>query len=213
MRTGLKAPSPGLVMGVIALIVAMSGVAFAAGKIGGKDIESGAVKASKIKDGAVKEKKLANGAVTADKIGAGAVGNGALADGAVTTSKLDPSERSEAFTAKHLQVNLPGGVDTVAIQTTLPTGNFAVTVSGEVGNSSSAVNSIECDLLDANNPLAESLSATTASNTFQDTISLTGVTDGGVVRLSCNPDGGAAIRAMVLTAVRVGSVTSLESTP
>ncbi len=105
MKTGSRLPSPGLIVGLIALLVAMSGVAFAAGKIGGSDIKSGAIKASKIKDGAVKEKKLANGAVTADKIAPGAVGSGAIADEAVTTSKLDPSERSEAFASSHSQVS------------------------------------------------------------------------------------------------------------
>ena len=213
MKTGSRLPSPGLIVGLIALLVAMSGVAFAAGKIGGKDIKSGAIKASRIKDGAVKEKKLANGAVTADKIAPGAVGSGAIADEAVTTSKLDPSERSEAFASSHSQVSLPSATDTVAIQATLPTGNFVMTVSAEIGNSSGAANSVACDLLDANNPVASSITALTSLNTFQDSISLTGVSDGGIVRLRCNPDAGAAIRNLVLTAVRVGSVETLPSTP
>lgn len=213
MRPAVRMPSPGMIVAVIALIAAMSGVAFAAAKIGGKDIKAGAIKTSKIKDGAVKEKKLGSGAVTADKIAAGAVGNAALADGAVTTSKLDPSERSEAFTSNHAQVSLPGSTDTVAIQTTLPTGNFVMTVSAQIGNSSGAANSVTCDLLDANNPVATSITALTSTNTFQDTISLTGASDGGVVRLRCSPDLGASVRNLSLTAIRVGSVSSLESTP
>ena len=93
------------------------------------------------------------------------------------------------------------------------TGNFVMTVSAQIGNSSGAANSVTCDLLDANNPVATSITALPSTNTFQDTISLTGASDGGVVRLRCSPDLGASVRNLSLTAIRVGSVSSLESTP
>lgn len=224
MRKRLQSPSPSMIVALIALVVSMTGVAVAANQIGGKDIKRNAIKTSKIKDAAVTTNKIRDAAVTAAKLAPGTIPSNSLADGAVTTTKLadgavttaklDPSERSEAFTASHGQITLPPATDTVAIQVTLPTpGNFVVTVTSQIGNNSGAANFVGCTLLDANNPLASSVSRTDATNTFQDTISLTGVSDGGVVRLSCNPDAGASARNLVLTAVRVNTVTSLTSTP
>jgi hypothetical protein len=260
---------------LIALVVAMSGVAVAAkGTIGGKDIKKNAIKTSKIKDGAVTGPKIAKGAVeaanlapgaipassladgsvttpklangaattakiaddavtateladggvgtpaladggvTAAKLADGAVTGAKLADGAVTTAKLDPSERSEGFTAKHTAaVSLATGTDTVAIQTTLPTpGDYLFTISAELG-SVGATTSVSCDLLDANNPVASAI-VPMATGQFAPSISLTGASDGGIVRLRCTPSPGAGqARNLFFSAVRVGSVTPLASTP
>ena len=209
-----KIPSPAMIVALLALVVATSGVAYAAGKIGGKDIKAQAIKTSKIKDGAVTDKKLRNGAVTADKLAPGAVSPSVIADGSITAAKLEPGERSQAFTASHGQVSLPSATDTVAIQTSLPVpGNYVMTVSGLIGNATGAANFVSCQLLDANNPLATSGTALTGSATFQQTISLTGVSDGGTVRLSCNPNAGAAIKELRLTATRVNTVETLTATP
>ena len=212
-----------MVVAMLALLMSLGGAAYAGNKIGSGKIKPNAIKTSKIKNGAVTDSKLATGAVTADKIAPGAIPSNSiadgsvtsakLADGAVTTAKLDPSERSEGFTSSHAQVALPGGADTVAIQATLPTGNFAFTISGEFGNASGAANFIACDLLDANNPAATGSVSTTNLNTFQSTLSLTGVSDGGIVRLRCNPTGAAQVRNLRLTAVKVATVTTLTSTP
>jgi hypothetical protein len=56
-------PSPAMVVAVIALIVAISGTAYAAGKIGTKKIKNNAISTQKIKDNAVTGSKLATGAV------------------------------------------------------------------------------------------------------------------------------------------------------
>jgi hypothetical protein len=86
MRHKLR-PSPALVISVISLVVAMSGLAWAAVKIDTPQIKRGAVTAKKIAGGAVGSGKLAPGAVEADK----------LADGAVETAKLAPSARGVAL--------------------------------------------------------------------------------------------------------------------
>ncbi len=75
-------------------------------------------------------------------------------------------------------------------------------MTAQLGNNAAALNSVACDLLDGNNPLASSTTALAAQATFQATISLTGVSDGGTVRLRCNPDNGASARNLVLTATR-----------
>jgi hypothetical protein len=86
----------------LALFVALSGVAVAAGlpnnSIGTKKLKNGAVTAKKLRreavgnhklaPGAVSASKLANGAVTAAKLANGAVHSGALANGAVINSKI-----------------------------------------------------------------------------------------------------------------------------
>ena len=99
--------------------------------------------------------KIAPGAIPSNSIGDGSVTSAKLADGAVTTAKLDPSERSEGFTSSHVQVALPANTDTVAMQATLPTGNFVFTIGGEFGASSANVTPIACTLLDANSPVAD----------------------------------------------------------
>ncbi len=234
MRKRIGRPSPAMVVAMTALVVALAGSAYAAVKIGGKNIKPNAIKTSKIKNGAVTGPKLAAGAVSAAnlapgaipansladgsvttaKIGDGAVTTAKIGDGAVTAAKLDPNERADAFTSSHGQVSLPTAVETTAMQTALPVpGNYVLTVSGEIGNASGAANFIACSLLDANDPLASSGSATTNSNTFQDSISLTGISDGGTVRLRCTPDANAQIRNLELNAIRVNTVTQLTSTP
>jgi hypothetical protein len=86
----------------LALFVALSGVAVAAGlaknSVGPKQLKKGAVTAKKIRreavgnrklaPGAVSASKLANGAVTAGKLANGAVHSGALANSAVINSKI-----------------------------------------------------------------------------------------------------------------------------
>lgn len=78
---GLR-PSPAAVIGVVALVFALSGVAVA---LPGK----GSVTAKDIKKGAVTTKALKNGAVTGAKLGDGSVTTAKLAANAATGAKVD----------------------------------------------------------------------------------------------------------------------------
>lgn len=78
---GSSRPSAALVVAVIALAFAITGVGYAATKIGTKQIERGAVTT----------KKLHKKAVTGGKLASGAVKGGKITKGAVKASKLDPS--------------------------------------------------------------------------------------------------------------------------
>jgi hypothetical protein len=78
---GSSRPSAALVVAVIALAFAITGVGYAATKIGTKQIEQGAVTT----------KKLHKKAVTGGKLASGAVKGGKIQDGAVKAKKLDPS--------------------------------------------------------------------------------------------------------------------------
>lgn len=64
MREHRRVPSPGTVLAVFALILAMGGAAYAGSKIGTKDIKNKAVTKAKIDKKAVNKSRLANNAVT-----------------------------------------------------------------------------------------------------------------------------------------------------
>ena len=94
-------PSAALVVAVIALALAITGVSYAATKIGTKQIERGAVTT----------KKLDKKAVTGGKLASGAVKGGKLQDGAVKAKKLDPALLS-SIPAAGVSVLPDGGVVT-----------------------------------------------------------------------------------------------------
>jgi hypothetical protein len=88
----LRRPSAGVVLGTLALVVAVAGNsgAFAGTKVIVRkgEIAKGAVTAKALGEGAVHPKALAPGAVTAAAIKSGAVGPAALAPDAVTSGAL-----------------------------------------------------------------------------------------------------------------------------
>jgi hypothetical protein len=90
----IRRPSAGLVLGALALIVAVAGNsgAFAGTKVIVRkgQIAKGAVGAKALAQGAVHPKALAVGAVTAAAIKPGAVSAGALAPDSVTSGALAP---------------------------------------------------------------------------------------------------------------------------
>ena len=77
-----------MVVAFVALFVALSGGAYAAKKIGSKNLRSNAVTTKKIKNGAVTGKKIKSKAVTASRLGNGAVTATAIRDGAVAPPRL-----------------------------------------------------------------------------------------------------------------------------
>jgi hypothetical protein len=124
-----KQLTPSTVISCVALFVALSGAAYAAGlaknSVKTKNIANGAVTAAKVKASSINASKLANGAVIGSKIANGAVGasklaeasvrSSALGGGVVTTGKLkdlgvtEGKLASNAVTAAKIS---PGAVDT-----------------------------------------------------------------------------------------------------
>ena len=88
-----RRPSAGLIVAVIALVVALAGTAIAApaNTVKSKHIVDLTIKAKDIKDAAVTTAKLADAAVTTPKLADAAVTTPKLADAAVTTPKLADS--------------------------------------------------------------------------------------------------------------------------
>jgi len=109
------------VVGYVALFVALSGVAYAAGlkknSVKSKHIRDGQVLTQDIGDGAVGTADLADGAVTAGKLANGVIPGPELTDGSVTTPKLaDGSVDSakladDSVSASKVGANALGGDD------------------------------------------------------------------------------------------------------
>jgi hypothetical protein len=121
MQRRFRAPSPALVISVIALFVALGGTSYAAihlpkNSVGSKQLKKNAVTGAKIKKGAVTSSKLANGSVTSSKIATDAVGTGSIAPDAVTTGVLaDKSVTTEKIADKAVTT---GQIDDAAVGTT-----------------------------------------------------------------------------------------------
>ena len=77
-----RKPSPAMIVAILALIVAMTGGAYAAA------VAKNSVGAKQLKKNAVKTGKIVNGAVTSDKIANSAVAGGKIADKGVTSGKF-----------------------------------------------------------------------------------------------------------------------------
>jgi len=198
IKTRLRLPSPAMAVAIVALVVGMAGGAYAAKKIG----------ASGLAKNAVKTKKIADKAVTTAKV----------ADSAVTTPKLDATERSEAF---HVNVSDPTPLSTTAgpfvdgdrvaslavPPTTAGNGRFVVTSQVDLG-SDGAAGSVTCALRDDGTVVSRGSATLDAAATFQDTISLTGIVDGGAIDVACQSDTPGKARSRVLIANRVASATT-----
>ena len=191
MRRAVMAcrPSAATMIAFTALIAALSGTAYAAGTIGSSQLKNNAVTSAKIKRGAVKTSKLA--------------------DGAVTSRKLSPSERSQGFvTTKAGQLSLPPATDTIVAQLSLPTtGSYILTAATDLGSAGTG-GLVSCELLENNNPLATGNANLPALAVFSQTISLTASSSGGSIELVCNPDTGSQAKSRVISAIRIGSLTT-----
>jgi hypothetical protein len=102
---------------------------------------------------------------------------------------------------------LPGGVDTALVQLTLPpNAAYVVTAATELGNTSGAAGLARCSLLEGTTPIGAGSASIPAADVFAATITLTGATTGGVIRLVCNPDNAGQGRNNVITAVKVATL-------
>ncbi len=106
-----RRPSPALVISIIALFVALGGTAYAAAKIGTKDIKANAITAGKIKKNAVTTAKIKKDAVTGPKIKEstlGAVPNATNAVNAVNFSRYSTTGNKKAALGQTIQLGAVG---------------------------------------------------------------------------------------------------------
>ena len=96
------------VASTLALLVALSGGAYAAGLVGTSDLKDGAVTTSKLHGSAVTAKKIQDGAVHAGKLATGSVGGRQLINGSVGSEEIAPGAIGPDALA-------PGAVDNGAL--------------------------------------------------------------------------------------------------
>jgi hypothetical protein len=88
MESRRRRPSASLVISFIALVVAVTGTAVAASKIGPNQLKANAVTSKKIKTGAVKSSDIGDGQVASVDLATGAVTADDIANGAITGAKV-----------------------------------------------------------------------------------------------------------------------------
>lgn len=104
-------PSPALVISIIALFVALGGSAYAASKIGTKNIKSNAITAAKIKKNAVTSAKIKKDAVTGAKINEatlGAVPTAVNATNSINFSRYSTTGLKKAALGQTIQLGAVG---------------------------------------------------------------------------------------------------------
>ncbi|HVY78052.1 MAG TPA: hypothetical protein VG898_06065 [Solirubrobacterales bacterium] len=93
--------NPASLLAMVALFVALSGVSYAATKIGTNGIKNGAVNAKKLKRGAVTTVKIRDNAVTGDKVAESSldvVPKAKEAEHAATAGKAEQADKADAAT-------------------------------------------------------------------------------------------------------------------
>lgn len=177
-----------MVVAITALVVALTGGAYAAVKIGTSDLAKKAVTTKKIDGQAVTTQKLAKEAVTA--------------------KKLAPGERSEGFATNQAgPIPLPATTTTTVATLDLPAGGtYVVTAAASLGNNAATLNPANCELRDDGAKVSAGNETLPGLVIFGATITLTGTSDGGSVTLACQLDNAGQARDRVITAVRVGSL-------
>ena len=102
-KISTKRPSPALVISVLALFVALGGSAYAASKVGTKDIRKNAITAAKIKKNAVTTAKVKNNAITGAKIDESSLG--AVPSAVNATNALNAANFSRFHTTGLVKVS------------------------------------------------------------------------------------------------------------
>ncbi len=163
------------------------------------------ITSAKIKNGTIQLRDVSKKARTALK---GRTGPRGLQGPQGAQGSQGPIGPSKGFIARQAAATpTPAGTDTVVVQLFLPPGrNYIVTAATELGNTSGAANLVNCTLVQNDSPFGAGSTNLPASNVFAQTITLTGATTGGNIKLSCNPGAGAQGRNRVITAIEVGAL-------
>jgi hypothetical protein len=169
MTGRFKLPSPGAVIGTVALVLAMGGAAYAGqgvGKtVGTGELKQGAVTAPKLHSDAVRTNKIANNAVTGQKVNEGTLGPvpeavkalGILSavvnnDGALVRAQQDGTSSNRTGNGTYI-VSFPFPVESCAYVASL--GGSGGTPSGEVSTSASTTTTVQVQTSNSNGNAAD----------------------------------------------------------
>jgi hypothetical protein len=140
---------PATLIATLALFVALSGVTYAAARIGTSQLANGAVTGTKLADGAVSSKKLARNAVTGSRLASNSVGvrnlvAGTAVAGNGSVQNVDQTVKDGASAQLFqipqvgaLSAACAGGIATASLSSVTP--NATVTVEGVNAGSGSDV--------------------------------------------------------------------------
>jgi hypothetical protein len=129
-----RKPSPALVISIIALFVALGGSAYAASKIGTKDIKANAITSAKIKKNAITSAKIKKDAVTGAKIKESSLGPVPNATNATNAVNATNAANWNRFTVLGLTKASPG--QTVVLHSVGPFTIFGKCVNAGGGETS-----------------------------------------------------------------------------
>lgn len=117
-RIPVRRPSPGLVVAIVALVLALGGGAYAAATITGNDIKNGSITGKDVKNGSVPGKKLKGNSVTGKQVKESSLGQ---VPSAADAAQLD-GQPASAFESDWILVQGTAGGATILAQS----GGFAV---------------------------------------------------------------------------------------
>jgi hypothetical protein len=101
MVRGFRRQAPALLVACMALVAALGGTVYAAGKISGKTIKVKSLPGNRLAPGSVPGNRLRPGAITASMLGPGSVPASALAPGSITGIQIDASTLGQVPNAVH----------------------------------------------------------------------------------------------------------------
>lgn len=125
------APSPSMVVAVIALVVALSGTAYAAATINGKNIKKGTITSKQIKDKTITGTDIKDGTIAGKDVKAGTLTADKIAAGVIPT--VTPTPIASVSSTTDFTVPLGGGDATgMTLDYTVPAGANKIVVTFNV---------------------------------------------------------------------------------
>lgn len=128
LLTALRAAlSPAFVVACLALAVALSGTAYAAVKVGAKDIKRDAVRSKHIKAGAVRGPDVLDGSLTGADVGDGSLTGSDVLDGSLTAADLAPRLRMvQGYVEVVVGGTMAAGQSTASVTASCPEGTVVL---------------------------------------------------------------------------------------
>ena len=222
-----RRPTPAMVVALIALVAALGGTSYAALTITGSNVKNSSLTGTDVKNSSLTGTDVKNSSLTGVDVKNRSLTSADLSNGTIrflktpstgTSGATGPSGTTgttgttggvtgfsafkAASTPIHISADEFSGLDEIQ-RLTLPTGDFIVNASVQLGSNSANSPLIVCALRDANQVIAQGSASLRALAVFSGNVALTGVSDGGLVTLVCQTDIGATARNASMTAVKV----------
>jgi hypothetical protein len=101
MRRGIRRQAPALLVACVALVAALGGTVYAAGRINGKTIKVKSLPGNRLAVSSVPGNRLKPGAISGDRLAPGSITGDRLAPGSITGIQIDAATLGQVPTAVH----------------------------------------------------------------------------------------------------------------